>query len=350
MTQIVEKLFSIHHAHSIPERDHLIDFLRGGAMILVLLHHSGFPLGSFILALHMPLFFLLSGYLSSWGADMPFNRYFWKKFVRLVVPYFTFEALNLIIWCVKCVMEHRAAPGIESVFSIVTCINNSYMGLYGRLWFLPCMFVADLYVWVILRLLCKYKFAQILSILLLFSLSFVTDKLIPFRLPFTIDTALFAAAFIMLGYLFCDAIRMIIDKGNDVCKIILTIVMLLYLAYSVKYTDVKVHMYINSYGEYTVSICAAIAGSVAFLILGSYMYRAVSRLQLLYDFVLWYGNNSLVSFPIHLTIKMLILWYVPILSKWYLLFGIMLILNIPIVNLTTNYLPFMLGKKYVREP
>lgn len=58
----VKNIFSIHD-NSIAKRDYLIDFLRGSAMILVLLHHSGFPLGSVILAFHMPLFFILSGYI-----------------------------------------------------------------------------------------------------------------------------------------------------------------------------------------------------------------------------------------------------------------------------------------------
>lgn len=349
MSQVVKSIFSLHDNTS-PGRDRLIDFLRGGAMILVLLHHSGFSLGAVILAFHMPLFFIISGYLEflNGGTKRPFKQYLRKRFVRLVVPYFTFEILNLIIWCVKCMVEHQSLPGIESLISIFTCINNGYMGLYGRLWFLPCMFVADLYIWVILRLLRNNKFAQILSILGLFALSFLTDKLLEFRLPFAIDTALFAAAFIMLGYVFGDAVQVLIHPGNLVCKTILTIGMLLYLAYAVQYTNVTVHMYINNYGEYTVSICAAIAGSIAFLILGSFVYRACGKFQILNDFVCWYGNNSLVSFPIHLTIKMFILWYVPTLSKWYLLFVVMLVVNIPIVNAITNYLPFMLAKKYAR--
>lgn len=227
------------------------------------------------------------------------------------------------------------------------------MGLYGRLWFLPCMFMADLYFWVILRFLRNNKFAQIIAVLILFALSFITDKLIPFRIPFTIDTALFAAAFIMIGYMFGDSIRVLIDKGNEACKVMLAIGMLLYLAYAVFFTNVKVHMFINSYGEYTVSICAAIAGSIAFFILGSYLYRAVEcyslKLRLFSSFIIWYGKNSLVTFPIHLTIKMFILWYVPILSRWYLLFMVMVFVNIPIVNMITHYFPFMLGKKRVRE-
>ena len=347
MSQVVKNSFSI-RSDTTPGRVELIDFLRGGAMILVLLHHSGFPLGQYILAFHMPLFFVLTGYLEhiGGGTKRSLKEYFKRRFTRLVVPYFTFETLNLIIWCTKCVFEHQSLPEIpETVISIITCVNNNYMGLYGRLWFLPCMFVADMYVWTILKFWRNDRFSHILSVMILFALSIITAKVIPFRLPFTIDTALFAAAFIMLGYVFGDAVQILLTKGNDKCKIILAIGSLLYLVYAVRYTDVTVLMFINNYGEYTVSICAAIAGSAAFLILGSYLYRAVKSALFLNNFVIWYGNNSLATFPIHLTIKMFILWYIPVFSIWYLLFLGMLFLNIPIVNVITCYFPFMLGKK-----
>ena len=246
-----------------PKRDELIDFLRGGAMLLVLLHHSGFPLGNVILAFHMPLFFILSGYLlmvSPTGCNRPFKEYVWRKFKRLIIPYFVFEIVNLLIWCVKCVIEHNVLPGFESIVSILTCINNGYIGLYGRLW---CMFVSDIYVWIVLRYL-KDRFSRILSILFFFALSFASDKLVPFRLPFTLDSALFGAAFIMLGFCFSEVVRVLIKKGNDIQKSLLALGSLVYLAYLLKYTDVRVYMYVNSYGEFTVSVCAAVFGSVAF--------------------------------------------------------------------------------------
>ena len=204
---------------------------------------------------------------------------------------------------------------------------------------------SHIYIWLIVRHF-REKFSQILSVLFLFALSFVTVKIIPFRLPFTLDTALFAAAFIMAGYCFSDIIKTLLNKNNIAQRVFLAIGTLLYLLYSVRYTNVNVYMYINSYGEYTVSICAAICGCIAFLILGGCVYRLSSKLKIIKDFVLWYGNNSLATFPVHLTIKMLLIWYFPSLSVWYTMFLIMLLLNIPIVNVITFYFPFMLGCKY----
>ena len=143
-----------------------------------------------------------------------------------MIPYLTFEGANFLIWCIKCLCEHQPILWGESAVSILTCINNDYMGLYGRLWFLPCMFIADMYVWVVLRFFRKQRFPLILSVLVLFSASFVTVKIISIRLPFTMDTALFASAFILLGYIFGNVINVLVNKGNEVYKIILLIGML----------------------------------------------------------------------------------------------------------------------------
>lgn len=65
-------------------------------MLLVLLHHSSVPNGEWILAFHMPLLFLLSGYADAHrerlGLSHPrkFTEYFFNRFRRLVVPYFLF--------------------------------------------------------------------------------------------------------------------------------------------------------------------------------------------------------------------------------------------------------------------
>lgn len=79
-------------------RIELLDFLRGAGMLLVLLHHSDIPQGKWILTFHMPLLFLLSGYtmyLRPHSAG--FQTFITGRFLRLVVPYFLFEGLNLAV-------------------------------------------------------------------------------------------------------------------------------------------------------------------------------------------------------------------------------------------------------------
>ena len=66
----------------------LYDFLRGIAMIIVMVQHCNFPFGWYLLPFHMPLFFFLSGMVVG-GRELPsFGKYAWSKFKRLMIPYF----------------------------------------------------------------------------------------------------------------------------------------------------------------------------------------------------------------------------------------------------------------------
>lgn len=74
-------------------RMEFLDFWRGLAMLLVLLQHANAPGGGWILSFHMPLFFLLSGYLASFREQKAtFWTYIKPKFFRLLLPYFFLKA------------------------------------------------------------------------------------------------------------------------------------------------------------------------------------------------------------------------------------------------------------------
>lgn len=344
---ILKSVFSIGEDSS-NKRIEKIDFLRGGAMVLVLLHHANVPKGNIILAFHMPLFFIISGYIAYIrGEDKRrFSEYTKNRFVRLIVPYFLFELLNLVLW----LGNYKITGGgteysiIESIISIVTCVNNGYTGMYGRLWFLPCMFVADIYARIVLSYCSQSRMKVLTAILIFMGISWLIVNRTNIRLPFTVDTAFMAAAFILIGYLSGDFINDILQNNNFFVKIMLFAMFGLYTLYAIKIGNVQMLMYINEYGEYTFTILAAISGSFAFICIMSVVYEVMKKYNIPQNFIVWYDTNSLVTFPIHLTIKIFVLYHLKPLGRWYVLFVIMLFLNIPIVNIISRYFPIMAGK------
>ena len=56
-----------------------VDFMRGMAMILVLLHHATVPCDEYILSLHMPLFFIIYGYVIKILKKQSILMCFWKN-------------------------------------------------------------------------------------------------------------------------------------------------------------------------------------------------------------------------------------------------------------------------------
>lgn len=153
MTATRNGIFSIRNEQQ-ENRVELLDFLRGAAMLLVLLHHSDAPFGAWLLAFHMPLMFVLSGYtMFRHQKKWKFWDYFKNRVMRLVVPYFLFEGLNLFVWCTSLILQGGWQDLSEAVTTIVTCVNtDAYTGYYGRLWFWPCMFVSDILFYFITKL------------------------------------------------------------------------------------------------------------------------------------------------------------------------------------------------------
>ena len=355
MKENIIKVFSIknNNTGNSSQRIEIVDFLRGGAMVLVLLHHSGFPLGDYILAFHMPFFFILSGFFEKIrgvsASGLPFKAYVLKRFKRLIIPYIAFELINLVIWYIRCLVVQETIPVFSSLLSIVLCYNTKeYTGLCGRLWFLPCMFVSNILFWIISRFI-KTRVGMASVGCILFFVSWITSRVIPFRLPFTIDTAMMATAFILIGYIFSDVISYLLSHGHIGVDIILAVFMggMLFSAYRTEMT--QMWMFVNRYGNYILSVAAALGGSIAYIIIAKYLYCLFVRIPFLKEIVLWYSYNSLATFPVHLQIKCLaLLTGLSLFSYWWVMFILMFILNIPIVNFVSNYLPCLLGQKKER--
>lgn len=339
-------IFTLRQAQ-IPGRMELPDFLRGGAMLLVLLHHSDVPWGGWILAFHMPLMFLLSGYTASLRSrEQPFGTFLKNRFLRLVVPYLLFEGLNLAVWSLELILQGGWQDVTEAVTAIAVCLNtDGYMGYYGRLWFWPCMFVSDVLFYGLRKLTRGSKTGLLLSAGVMLGLSWCSCNLLPSRLPFTVDTACFAAFFLILGYVLGDKITEMLYASHFWRDMLCLLGLLAVLWVGVIHGGGLCLMFVNQYGSYPGTVAAACSGSFAFLILAKWLYRLLEKKPAGKTLILWYGRNSLVTFPVHLSIKIAMYKLVPYhLRPWYVLLVVMLAGNIPIVNFITNYLPFMQGQ------
>lgn len=325
----------------------LLDFLRGMGMMLVLFQHSDIPYGDWILIFHMPFLFLLSGYtMFLWERPWKFWEYLKNRILRLVVPYFLFEGLNLFVWSASLILQGGWQDLSEAIVAIVTCVNTqAYTGYYGRLWFLPCMFVSDMLFYGI-RKLCRGKqLGMWLCAGLMLAISWYTSNRLQSRLPFASDTAFFAVFFLLLGYLLGKQISWLTEKKHVAWDAAILLGLLLIMRKCVLSGKAFCWMYVNRYGEYGYTLGAAISGTLAFFIIVKWFYALVNKIGVGKNLILWYGYHSLGTFPIHLSIKIWMMNHIPWdYRPWYVVFVAMLIVNIPIVNFITKYMPFMLGK------
>ena len=126
---------------------HEIDVLYAIGTLLAILGHSHpsdwdtFP-GEwvvFIYYFHMPLFFLIAGFLfaaSERIEQLNFGRWLWEKALRLLTPYFVLSAIALVP---KYALEHHGISDITPGY-ILTAFFVPRQNVWGHFWFLPVLF------------------------------------------------------------------------------------------------------------------------------------------------------------------------------------------------------------------
>ena len=158
------------------QRNLHIDIMKGIGIMLVVFAHT-YSNSWAIYLFHMPLFFMLSGAVLVYAKH---NYSYKRRFKGIMVPYFVFSLLSFAYWCF---VESRFRPihddalflgylgtlnvKLQQFFNIFLAENSGNSYIYNVvLWFLPCLFVADLiyakvkktkYVWgVMVALVAVY--------------------------------------------------------------------------------------------------------------------------------------------------------------------------------------------------
>lgn len=340
----INKVFTLDYLKGTNRID-LYDFLRGVAMIIVMMQHASFPGRQFLLTFHMPLFFFLSGMVIS-GRELPsFGKYALNKFKRLMIPYFTFGFLTIAInYCCLTVFGKEydilmAAAGI--ITGQYGFVSDTYSGIY---WFLFVMFIADLIIYPINKYHRYNQIAILGGALFFLVLSYMTTHL--FEIPmFTIDKAFMGATFILLGEL-CKPYTKYMHEAKFGWKEVLIIFLAISgVLISKIMNDEKVLMYLNQYGNYGWFMLGAVSGIVAVILISKNLYDCWSKnKRWYYNLVVWVGFNSLIMFPVHLMIKEYLGTFVSHASGSYILqFILMFVVGIPLCNFIINYMPWMLG-------
>lgn len=189
-----------------------IDFLdasKGIGILLVILGHiltDKNILLKFIYAFHMPLFFIIAGYVYN---EEKYKKYtildfFKKKFKSYIIPYFRMACICLIIFGV--ILNYRE-NGIGNIFynQLITYVKGIvYSKCYlettpncSPIWFLTCLFCIE----VIFYFIYKYVKKKYIPVIICFILGVILNKIGIINLPWNLDIALFALPFMYFGLL-----------------------------------------------------------------------------------------------------------------------------------------------------
>lgn len=182
------------------QRNLAIDIMKGIAIMLVVVGHSGYLPPSavkFVFTFHMPLFFIVSGYLYK---PRPVKESLMKDFKRLMVPYFV-TCVAVILFYLVIWLKTGDNTSFKYYLSATfwgngtighKCRYFSTVPAIGAIWFFPALFV------------CKNVYnaltskSRILWSAFIFLIATLIGKYIVF-IPFSVLSGLSAILFFAIG-------------------------------------------------------------------------------------------------------------------------------------------------------
>ena len=270
------------------ERDYSIDILKGIGIILVIVGHSipwEHPLGQvnhFIYSFHMPLFFLVSGYLFKKTSP---RELFKKDFKRLIIPYLWVSGIILLSFIVKWIIN----PNYQIFDNVIKpllwgaggdhieVVVFSDIQAITQLWFLLALFWGRFTINLLPDGLGGLIFAIALSVI-----GTIIGRYIIF-LPTDINEGISSVVFLLIGIKIKEA-------GINWPSMIICI---LFWFISLYYFELS--MSNCMYDCYPVQVLGATGGTFVFYAFS----KLCIRVKYLNTGLVWFGINSMAILCLH---------------------------------------------------
>lgn len=295
------------------KRLHWLDIVKGEGILLVILGHcldiTKVPF-HLIFTFHMPLFFVLSGYV--YNGDIPLKELVIKKIKTLIFPFVSFYILGLgITLVVPCWRNQLTIEGVIKDLWLAdpNAVNNS------SIWFLVALF----FVILTFRVVKQFNiFIEIILLMFLYlaGLWYSTARVRVWkynRLPLNWDVVLIAVVFFAVGYYFqYYKILDFVQKNRLRCYIALGIGIIATCCIYLKNGYVNMHglNFGNGLFYFIGGICGSIAMISSALLISNSSGRIIEKVK---NVLTWFGQQSIIVLGLQ---SVLIRLYVIIVSKF----------------------------------
>ena len=325
-----------------------IDLCKAIGILLVILGHTyGIPdlLYKIIYSFHMPLFFIISGFLYN---EKKYSQYkllnfIIKRFKNYLIPYFAFGFINLflqILWNIFILKENITLDFIlHNLKGIILCYSDkSNMPNCSPIWFLMCLFVSSIIFFIILKY--ANSFSLYIFIFCMFS-SYFIYLFANYNIPWKISTSLMAVFFMYLGYIIRK--YSIIDKILNLKLKHLYFICLGILGITAAFfNDNKVGMNENTYGNLFLFLVSSITLSILLLVI-------CKEFVYITHFLLWLGKNTMIIIGFNFFLRDLtteIYYYLPIIKNFTIHWTVSFLFT-TLACIIFDYVYFKIHKKIV---
>lgn len=311
-----------------------IDWMKAFGIYLIVLGHF-YSIGEKqIYVFHVPLFFVISGFLCKKESN---QGIFWKKlWYNLMVPMLIMAVVNFIYACILQLLD-----GTFEMKTIYWFVRNVVFGMvsgYGVLWF-----VLTLMVLKVIFQYCPSKVLFYVLIMALLALAYVYNHSdlsdYPFFLsaPNTVIDVFIAYPFFALGVLARDFKGLLSEWSNKV-MLVLAFVCGLLLIWVSDLNNNYVAMYKCDYGGNMLwFLVGGIAGSMMIFAASMLLGHASKPITII-------SRGTIIILGFHKLFIDLIRVFLPASYFDILLAAVIVILFIPLVTITEQYFPLLAGK------
>lgn len=170
-----------------------LDIAKGLGIFLVVWAHARAPYSAYMYLFHMPLFFLISGYL--YNSKKGFKDFFVGKFKTIYIPFVVWNLLAVLIKTI--VHPDMLRNNIKAAVKILLTLDKDGQ-FFGATWFLASLFVISImykFLDVYIKE-CKYKYVFITG-------CFVAMGIMGFEItfPYMFSRTLILGMFYAIGYM-----------------------------------------------------------------------------------------------------------------------------------------------------
>ena len=174
-----------------------IDTLKSFGIILMIMGHQlyGDGLDHWLHAFHMPMFFIISGFL--YKKPDHIVRSIGKKAKNLLIPYLFFALSHMAISCILNLREGiSVVSSINNYFYHIFLFNHEGMPICGAIWFLTALFFLDV-IYILIDLI-KNEYYKLGTVIVLSAIG-VLIPFLGYRLPLSIDVSLMGVGLYYIG-------------------------------------------------------------------------------------------------------------------------------------------------------
>lgn len=335
------------------QRNFAIDATKAFGIFAVVVAHNDYTLlGSYLYSFHIPIFFFISGLLYNEDKYNNFTVLLKKRFVSLMIPYFSVSILLFLFWFIIGRKFGASAELNLSVFKNFLGIfyaqgGIEYMDWGVPMWFLPALFLTSLVYYFISKLKLEIR---ILLLIISGFIAYVFSELLSFRLIWSFDIVFTALIFYGTGNVLRKSIFSEIIAVNHSPKKLLITGIALILNVTFFILNDKIDISKAVYHNYFFMYLSGVGGSVFYLSLFSYLpYN---------KFIAFTGQNSLLIMGFHLRamtfIKAFQIYVLGIAffmntTTSIIYATIQVVLLVPVILLVRKYFPFMAGLGFPRK-